>query len=157
MPQFDISTYYSQLFWLIITFSLLYICVYKFIAPKAERILNNRNFNIQDNIAQTDKLALEVEKLNRYYNKEVEKIKNEVDKLKKEKIDSLTAEFLIKKNKLEKELLKSINQNIIDIDSAAKEFRTAKAEAVIKLAAGIIEKITDTKADIKLLKNIKVQ
>lgn len=97
MPQFDIATYYSQIFWLIVTFGLLYIFIYKFIIPKAEEIFNNRQTNIQDNITQADILTLEVEKLNKYYNEEVEKTNTAIDRLKKAKIYSLESEFLIKK------------------------------------------------------------
>ncbi|BBJ30932.1 F0F1 ATP synthase subunit B' [Rickettsia asiatica] len=155
MPQFDIATYYSQIFWLIVTFGLLYIFVYKFITPKAEEIFNNRQTNIQDNITQADTLTLEAEKLTKYYNEEVAKTNTEIDRLKKEKIDSLESEFLIKKKNLEQNLKNSINQNIEDINLAAKQFRTNKSEAIIKLAVNIIEKIAGTKADIDLLKKIK--
>ncbi|MCC8462630.1 MAG: ATP F0F1 synthase subunit B' [Rickettsia endosymbiont of Ecitomorpha arachnoides] len=157
MPQFDITTYYSQIFWLIITFGLLYIFVYKFITPKAEEIFNNRQTNIQDNITQADTLTQEVEKLNKYYNEEIDKTNTEIDRLKKEKIDSLESEFLIKKKNLEQDLKNSINQNIEDINLAAKQFRTNKSEAIIKLAVNIIEKIAGTKADMNLLQNIKVK
>ncbi|MCC8407171.1 MAG: ATP F0F1 synthase subunit B' [Rickettsia endosymbiont of Sceptobius lativentris] len=154
MPQFDIATYYSQIFWLIITFGLLYIFVYKFITPKAEEIFNNRQTNIQDNITQADTLTQEVEKLNKYYNEEIDKTNTEIDRLKK---DSLESEFLIKKKNLEQDLKNSINQNIEDINLAAKQFRTNKSEAIIKLAVNIIEKIAGTKADMNLLQNIKVK
>lgn len=157
MPQFDIATYYSQIFWLIVTFGLLYIFVYKFITPKAEEIFNNRQTNIQDNITQADTLTIEVEKLNKYYNEEIDKTNTEIDRLKKEKIDSLESEFLIKKKNLEQDLKNSINQNIEDINLAAKQFRTNKSAAIIKLAVNIIEKIAGTKADMNLLQNIKVK
>ncbi|QQV74495.1 ATP synthase subunit b [Rickettsia tillamookensis] len=157
MPQFDIATYYSQIFWLIVTFGLLYIFVYKFITPKAEEIFNNRQTNIQDNITQADTLTQEVEKLNKYYNEEIDKTNTEIDRLKKEKIDSLESEFLIKKKNLEQDLKNSISQNIEDINLAAKQFRANKSEAIIKLAVNIIEKIAGTKADIDLLKNIKIK
>lgn len=157
MPQFDIATYYSQIFWLIVTFGLLYIFVYKFITPKAEEIFNNRQTNIQDNITQADTLTIELEKLNKYYNEEIDKTNTEIDRLKKEKIDSLESEFLIKKKNLEQDLKNSINQNIEDINLAAKQFRTNKSEAIIKLAVNIIEKIAGTKVDMNLLQNIKVK
>ncbi|MCZ6902074.1 MAG: ATP F0F1 synthase subunit B' [Rickettsia endosymbiont of Ixodes persulcatus] len=155
MPQFDIATYYSQIFWLIVTFGLLYIFVYKLITPKAEEIFNNRQTNIQDNITQADTLTLEAEKLNKYYNEEIEKTNTEIDRLKKEKIDSLESECLIKKKNLEQDLKNSINQNIEDINLAAKQFRTNKSKAIIKLAVNIIEKVAGTKADVDLLKKIK--
>ncbi|HJD55687.1 MAG TPA: ATP F0F1 synthase subunit B' [Rickettsia endosymbiont of Pyrocoelia pectoralis] len=157
MPQFDIGTYYSQIFWLVVTFSLLYVFVSKLIVPKAEKIINNRKINIEENVESADNLALETEKLSKYYNQEVAKITTDIDKLKKEKIDSLESEFLIKKNSLEQDLRGSINQNIESINLAAQKFKANKSEAIIKLAASIIEKITGTKADINLLKNIKIQ
>ncbi|WP_064429075.1 ATP F0F1 synthase subunit B' [Rickettsia sp. Tenjiku01] len=157
MPQFDIANYYSQIFWLIVTFGLLYIFVYKFITPKAEKIFNNRQTNIQDNITQANTLTIEVEKLNKYYNEEIDKTNAEIDRLKKEKIDSIESEFLIKKKNLEQDLKNAINQNIEDINLAAKQFRTNKNAAIIKLAVNIIEKIAGTKADMNLLQNIKVK
>ncbi|ADE29531.1 F0F1 ATP synthase subunit B family protein [Rickettsia prowazekii] len=158
MPQFDIDTYYSQIFWLIVTFGLLYILVYKFIAPNAEEIFNNRQKNIQDNITQAAALTEEIEKLNKYYSDIVNKTNTEIDNLKKEKIESIESEFLIKKKNLVQDLTKSINQNIEDINLVAKQFRTNKSEAMIKLAVHIIEKIAGTKADMNLLqKNIKIK
>lgn len=157
MPQFDTGVYFSQIFWLVVTFSLLYVFVCKFIIPNAREILNNRQFNIQDNISKADELALEVDKFEKYYNEEVAKISAEIDKQKKEKVNSLETEFLTRKSKLEQDLRKLINQNIEDISLVAGEFRISKLEASVKLAASIIEKITGTKADMKLLKNIKVQ
>jgi len=157
MPQFDITTYYSQIFWLIVTFSLLYIFACKFIIPKAKEVLNNRQFYIEENIANADKLALEVEKLNEYYNAEITKISTEIDKSKKEKIAFLEEEFSIKKNNLDENLRKLINQNLEDMKLVAENFKNNKLEASVKLAASIIEKITGINADINLLKNIKVK
>lgn len=157
MPQFDIGTYYSQIFWLVVTFSLLYIFVSKLIVPKAEKIINNRTINIGENVENADKLTLEAEKLSKYYNQEVVKITTEINKHKKEKIDSLESEFLIKKSSLEQDVRELINQNIGSINLVTQKFKATKSEATIKLAASIIEKITGTKADINLLKNIKIQ
>ncbi|MGX6959954.1 MAG: ATP F0F1 synthase subunit B' [Rickettsia endosymbiont of Pentastiridius leporinus] len=157
MPQFDIGTYYSQIFWLVVTFGLLYVFVSRLIVPKAEKIINNRKINIEKNVESADKLTLETEKLSKYYNQEIAKVTTEIDKLKKEKIDSLESGFLIKKSSLEQDLRETINQNIENINLAAQKFKANKSEATVQLAASIIEKITGTKADINLLETIKIQ
>nr|WP_253308169.1 ATP F0F1 synthase subunit B' [Rickettsia endosymbiont of Ceutorhynchus assimilis] len=151
MPQFDLTNYYSQIFWLIVTFSLLYIVAYKFIVPVAEKILNNRQTNIQDNVEQADKLTLEAEELNKHYNEELTKISDEAY-LKKEAINSLEAAFLVKKTNMEKELKQQIKQNLEDINIANKVFWSNENDAVASLAANIIKKITGKQADINLLK-----
>ncbi|WP_341790099.1 ATP F0F1 synthase subunit B' [Rickettsia endosymbiont of Polydrusus tereticollis] len=154
MPQFDLTNYYSQIFWLIVTFSLLYIVVYKFIVPVAEQILNNRQVNIQDNVEQADKLTLEAEELTKYYHEELTKISDDIAHLKKEAINSLEATFLVKKTNMEKELKQQIKQNLEDINIANKAFWLNGNNAVASLAANVIKKITGKQADINLLKKI---
>ena len=54
MPQFDISSFSSQLFWLAIVFAVLYFIVSRFIAPKAESILTARNRCMEENISYAE-------------------------------------------------------------------------------------------------------
>ena len=42
MPQLDFSTYTSQVFWLIVTFSILFLLVWRVIAPKVTDALEAR-------------------------------------------------------------------------------------------------------------------
>ena len=42
LPQFDISNFFSQIFWLVILFSLLYIFVKKRVIPDIETVLDSR-------------------------------------------------------------------------------------------------------------------
>ncbi|MFY9589251.1 ATP F0F1 synthase subunit B' [Rickettsia endosymbiont of Halotydeus destructor] len=154
MPQFDINNYYSQIFWLIVTFGMLYIATYKFIVPIAEKILSNRQVNIQANVEQADKLTLEVEKLTKHYNEELTKISSEIEIHKKEVINSLKVDFLLKKTSLEEELKQQLKQNFEDINIEKKVFWSNENGVLANLASDIIKKITGVQADINLLKKI---
>ncbi len=42
-PQLDITTYPSQVFWLVLTFGFLYIVVFSYFSPRLHKIAKNRN------------------------------------------------------------------------------------------------------------------
>jgi F-type H+-transporting ATPase subunit b len=54
MPQFDVSSFGTQLFWLTLAFGILYIVISKLIVPKAESIIINRNRYLEENITASE-------------------------------------------------------------------------------------------------------
>ena len=48
MPQFEFSTYSSQIFWLLVCFGIFFAYVKFYFLPKLEGILNRRNNEIRD-------------------------------------------------------------------------------------------------------------
>jgi F-type H+-transporting ATPase subunit b len=63
MPQFDYTTYASQIFWFIICFSILYLTIYFVIIPRLSEIINNRTNIISSNIAIAEELQQEIAKI----------------------------------------------------------------------------------------------
>ena len=63
MPQFDPTTFSSQIFWLIITFSTLYLIVWKFIIPKVNNILEKRESVIAHDLDKVKELRSDAEKI----------------------------------------------------------------------------------------------
>jgi F-type H+-transporting ATPase subunit b len=63
MPQFDYTTYASQIFWFIICFSILYLTVYFVIIPRLSHIINTRAKIISSNNAIAEELQQEITKI----------------------------------------------------------------------------------------------
>ena len=61
MPQFDPSTFASQIFWLFISFSVLYWIVSHFAIPRFRNILEQRASGIQDDLDRAESLRAEAE------------------------------------------------------------------------------------------------
>lgn len=61
MPQFDPSTFSSQLFWLVICFVGLYLIVSKFAIPRIGDILEQRERVVQDDLDRAESLKGEAE------------------------------------------------------------------------------------------------
>ena len=61
MPQFDPSTFSSQLFWLVICFVGLYFIVSRFAIPRIGDILEQRERVVQDDLDRAESLKSEAE------------------------------------------------------------------------------------------------
>lgn len=153
MPQFDISTYPSQLFWLAVVFGALYLITSIFIAPATEYILKNREGFIEDNINSAGSLSEEVKNLKNYYDEELKKVTDKIEHIRAEALHLLAESFEIKTIKLHKELHEEDIKVQNEIDTAIKEFAVTKKETSIEIAGFIIKHIIGQDASKKLLES----
>lgn len=61
MPQFDPSTFPSQIFWLIVSFLILYWVIARFAIPRIGDILEQRARVVQDDLDRAESLKTEAE------------------------------------------------------------------------------------------------
>ncbi len=61
MPQFDFSTFASQITWLIITFGILYFILATMILPKIGNTISNRHNRIADDLDTASRMQREAE------------------------------------------------------------------------------------------------
>lgn len=62
LPQFNVTTFASQLFWLAIMFVVLYIYFAKSALPKLSSTIENRRETIKADLSQAEKISSDVEK-----------------------------------------------------------------------------------------------
>lgn len=152
MPQFDISTYYSQIFWLIIVFGLLYIFICKFVTPKAKQILDNRQNFISDNVSNAEEITLTIKALDNKYTNELNQAYDKVKNMRSEIIASLNSSFAIKKATAQAELKEQISKNLVNLKLDTQLFHQNYTDICLDLADSVIKKITSHQADKELLK-----
>jgi len=61
MPQLDVSTFATQVFWLVITFTTLFIIMWKIAIPKITGVLEARQNKIDDNLNRAEAIKKEAE------------------------------------------------------------------------------------------------
>jgi F-type H+-transporting ATPase subunit b len=69
MPQLDLSTFPSQIFWLAVTFAVLYALMATLIAPRLERIVTARQSRVDGDLERASRLQAEAEAVMAAYEK----------------------------------------------------------------------------------------
>ena len=145
MPQLDSKYWFSQSFWLILIFLILYLSLSKFFIPKIKDNLDGREKKIKENLDEAKEFSELAEKKNLEYENEILKAKKEVIKIITESKKQLDKNISQKKEEFEKELFKEINKaekEIINLKKNSSESINAVAE---EISAKIIENLTGEK------------
>ena len=124
MPQLNPEFWISQIFWLILTFGLLYILLSKIILPKISDNLETRKSQILENIDIAEKQRKESEDKIKEYEKIILKSKDEAKTLFSEARKKVLSEINVKKETLENEINKEIKiaeKEIIELKNNAPE------------------------------------
>ncbi|MBD1164470.1 F0F1 ATP synthase subunit B [Pelagibacterales bacterium SAG-MED13] len=132
MPQLNPEFWISQIFWLILTFGILYIVLSKIILPKISTNLESRKSQIQENIEAAEKQRENSESKLKEYNDIILK-----SKLKAKDIFKDTREKVLKDiNKKNETLDKQIDE---EIKKAEQEIQLLKKSAPDKINKIAIE------------------
>lgn len=153
MPQFEISTYPSQLFWLAVIFTLLYVVVRSVIAPKAEKIMANRENLLQENVKEAEEAASRAKDLEREHAKILKQSMDFAESTKKQAIYDFEKSFEAKMQDLMRNLDSEIKLAEADIDKTAQEYNKNKKIICVDVTAAVIEKIIKEPVNHQLLKD----
>ena len=124
MPQLNPEFWISQIFWLIISFSSLFLILSKFILPKISKNIEFRKSQILENIEMAEKQKEDSENKIKEYENLILKSKNEAKNYFNEARKKITQDIDKKKLLLENELNEEINtaeKEIIELKNSAPE------------------------------------
>ena len=118
MPQLNPEFWVSQIFWLIITFGILYIVLSKFILPKISANLEFRKSQISDNIEAADKQRKESESKLIEYDEIILKSKTEAKNIFNQAREKALKDINVKREVLDKQIdeeIKKVEKEIINL------------------------------------------
>ena len=135
MPQFNAKSFSSQLFWLIITFTTLYIVITYIILPRIRENIRLRKNKIADNIERAESIKAEIEDMLSKSNIKLEEAKNQAKVIIKEallrsnkeydsQIDTLKKQIAIMQIESEKKIALYKNNLEKDIEKSAVSLST---------------------------------
>ena len=131
MPQLNPEFWISQIFWLIITFGILFIVLTKVILPKISDNLETRKSQILENIETADKQKEESQKKIDEYEKIILdsklKAKNHFNEAREKILDNI--------NKKRAALEKDLDQEIDVVEKELSDLRNKSGEKINKIAA----------------------
>lgn len=147
LPQLDLNTYPSLMFWSIISLILGFVLMKYLVTPNIKSILNSRETSIQNDLVKAKTSNQEAEKIKQSIIKSQEDIKSKSQKIisdaileskqsieKKEK--EISAKLELKVSEAEKKIIDTQNTVINDVINVAEE-----------ITADVVRKFTDIKYD----------
>ena len=130
MPQLNPEFWISQIFWLVLTFGILYLVLSKAILPKISKNLETRKSQILENIETADKQKQESESKIKEYEKIILdskiKAKNYFNDVRKKVLEDI--------NKKKIALEKDIDEEINSVEDEINDLRKNSDEKISKIA-----------------------
>ena len=159
LPQFDPSSFASQVFWLAIAFAVLYIFFARKALPALGDVLQKREGHIRSTLVSAKHQKETAEKLQAEYERDLESARQEatgafsdIEQLIKQKSEAKNRAFhegaVIRIEKTEEEIEKAKSAAMDDMQSLAAEIASQAAEKII----GVETDINQAKTVVRSLK-----
>ena len=130
MPQLDPEFWFSQIFWLVITFGTLYLVLSKIILPKISDNLEARKSEVLENLELAEKQRNESEAKLKEFDNIILKSKIEAKNLFNESRKKLLDNINNKRQKLEKE----IDNEVKIVEAEIQDLKKKSPEKINKIA-----------------------
>ncbi len=142
MPQLDVSTFAPQLIWLVITFAVLFLIMWKIAVPKISHALETRQMRLEDNLKKAEDLKREAEQTLAAYEKALADARaaahNDIQKIQLQLNEAAAKEEAAMSAKLEAKISESERSIAAEVDKAMESVR----DVAIDVAADVIHKLT---------------
>ncbi len=133
MPQLDASTFPQQLFWLAITFVLLYLVMWKVVMPRIAEVLQDRQERIDDDLERAQKLRDDAAAVLEAYEKTIADGRTQAQTILREASEASAAEADRRQAALRDKLTQQTSEAEARIRAASEEamanIRSVAAEA----------------------------
>ena len=141
MPQLNPEFWISQIFWLTITFGILYLALSKLILPKISANLELRKSQISDNIEAADKQREESELKLKEYEEVIIKSKNEAKNIFNQAREKSLKDINAKKSILEKQIDEEVKRAEEEINKLRLEAPTKINKIAIEISSELTQKL----------------
>jgi F-type H+-transporting ATPase subunit b len=137
MPQLDPSSFPSQLFWLFLSFGLLYFLLSRHLLPQVQRTLDRRDRQLSEALAEAKRIKAEAESMHVSYEQALTQARAEAHRLMEEAKARIQAEGATRQAELDRQIEEKINAAQARIRAMQEEASRSAAPAAAKLAEQI--------------------
>ena len=141
MPQLNPEFWVSQIFWLVITFGILYVVLSKLILPKISSNLESRKSQISDNIEAADKQREESEKKLNEYDLIITKSKTEAKNIFNQAREKALKDINVKRDILDKQIEDEIKRVEDEINLLRKDAPVKINKIAIETSGELVRKL----------------
>jgi F-type H+-transporting ATPase subunit b len=147
VPQLEVSTFVPQLFWLAVTFLVLYLLMAKIGLPRVGGLIEARRKRIDDDLARAAQLKTEAEVTLAAYQQALAAARAQAQAAVKETTDRLAADAAARQRQLGEGLAQRIAEAEREIAAAKQRALAEMHEIAVEVARSVTEKVTGAAAD----------
>ena len=142
MPQLDINTFLPQIVWLVITFSALFLLMWRVAVPRIAEVLESRQKRMDDNLDKAAELKKEAEETLAAYEQAMNEARTEAQTHIAEAAARISAEAAEREAKLAEDLSVKIAASETEIAKAIDDAMDNIRDAAIEVASAALERLT---------------
>ena len=150
MPQLDVATYPSLIFWLVLTFSFTFFVLKYYVTPKMSEILNDRKEKIDADLFVAKQSREEAENSKIDQEKSILDAKEKAIIIVRDAVEKSKSQLLINESKAKEKLSKKLEDAEKNILNVKKD----SLKIVNEVASDIAVIITHKISGIKISKNL---
>lgn len=137
MPQLDFSTWIGQIFWLIFTFSVMYILMTTLVLPRMKNIYDRREQKISGDIKRAEELHSEIQNVTNDCEYALSKAYENADEIISKANEDATAV-------IDERMQKAMQTLDANVDLSLKRIEKQKSEAIASLDMVVTEIAVET-------------
>lgn len=158
MPQLDFSTYLPQIFWLFVTFGVLYIAMAKIALPRIGEVIEERRDRIAADLDNAERLRGETDEAIAAYEKALGDARAKAHDIAQTTRDELSAKADVKRKEVEANLATKMEQAEAKIAIMTDNAMAEVGAISTATAASLVNVLLGEKADEKTIsKAVKAQ
>lgn len=141
MPQFDPTSFPSQLFWLVVTFVALYFIISRFAIPRIGDVMEQRQKMIDDDLDRAAQLKQEAESAVQTYEKALADARAKAHEVMKAATDEMSRKAEERNRDVAGRLAQQIADGEARITAARDEALTSVREVAVDAAKSIADRL----------------
>ena len=142
MPQLDPTWFASQLFWLAITFAVLYFVLSKLVLPPLQEIVARRQQTVEGDVAQAQSLKSEADLAKQDYERALAEARGRAQSLMADAMQELKTTSEQRTKEMDQKVEANLKDATRRIAAKKDEMISALSPTATELTAMIVEKLT---------------
>ena len=143
LPQLDLTTWPTQIFWLIISFTSFFIIIRFLITPKIKNVIDNRSLQIESDIEQSKKINAKIINIREEYDKSILEAKEKALQQTKDAINFANVEIEKKELEISKKIENKFKNHEKQLLNEKLKIKQNLEKLVIDTTISTVSKITD--------------
>lgn len=144
LPQLNVTTFSSQIVWLVVTFVVLYALMSKIALPRIGEVLEERQNKIDDTLAKAEELRVQSEAACKAYETSLSDARSKAQAAIREVKDSAATEAALRQSALNEKLQAQISRSEKAIIKARDEALSGIKDVATDIATAVVEKLIGT-------------